>query len=100
MTYRIALLSPAKADLLRLNAFLAEKSHLAALRAMDAIDEGLRSLSDLPARTVSETSLHELYLRFGDSGYVIYYRIDGSTVVIARIFHMREGRDAPTIQTD
>ncbi len=34
----------------------------------------------------------ELYIRFGDSGYVVQYRIDPDAVLVARIFHMREAR--------
>lgn len=34
----------------------------------------------------------ELYIRFGDSGYVVQYRIDADAVLVARIFHMREAR--------
>ena len=39
-----------------------------------------------------QNSLRELYIRFGDSGYVVQYRVDTNVVVIARIFHMREAR--------
>jgi len=34
----------------------------------------------------------ELYIRFGDSGYVVQYRVDADAVVVARIFHAREDR--------
>lgn len=36
--------------------------------------------------------MRELYIQFGDSGYVVQYRVDGDIVVVARIFHMREAR--------
>ncbi len=47
----------------------------------------------MPARLRPDASgLRELYIRFGDSGYVVQYRIDIDAVIVARIFHMREAR--------
>lgn len=83
----------ARADLLRLNAFLAPQSPRAARRAMDAIDSGLRSLSDMPDRASGRPhGVRELMIPFGMSGYVVQYRIDHDAVIIARVSHMREDR--------
>lgn len=93
MKYRIAVAPDAKADLLRLNAFLASQSADAARRAMDAIDSGLRSLSEMPDRGPERPhGVRELMIPFGASGYVVQFRVDHDTVIIARIVHMREDR--------
>ena len=34
----------------------------------------------------------ELMVPFSSSGYVVRYRVDIDSVVVARIFHMREDR--------
>ncbi len=43
------------------------------------------------ARRISD-DLHEFDIHFGKSGYVVQFRVDHDTVVIARVFHMREDR--------
>jgi plasmid stabilization system protein ParE len=94
MSHRVIVLPGARSDLLRLNAFLAMKNPRAAHRAMDAIEVGLRSLSTMPLRHAEDTQgLRTLNIRFGRSGCVACYRVDGDTVVAARVFHMREDRD-------
>ncbi len=94
MSHRVVVLPRARSDLLRLNGFLATKKPRAAHRAMDAIEAGLRSLSTLPLRHgAEEDGLRTLNIRFGRSGYVACYRVDEDTVVVARVFHMREDRD-------
>lgn len=93
MRHRITVTPEARADLFRLNAFLANQSPRAARRAMNTIDAGLRSLQRMPARArrISD-HLHEFDIRFGQGGYVIQFRIDRGVVIVARIFHMREDR--------
>ncbi len=93
MRHRVIVTPEARADLLRLNAFLANQSPHAARQAMDAIDAGLRSLQRMPARAhrISD-DLHEFGIQFGRDGYVVQFRIDHGALVIARIFHMREDR--------
>ena len=95
MNYRITVAPKARADLLRLNAFLAGQSDAAARRAMDAIDAGLRSLGEMPDRAPERSAgMREFVIRFGQSGYVVQFRVMDDTVVIARIHHMREDRPA------
>ena len=63
------------------------------MRAGETIKAALRGLQTLPLRTRARPDgLHELSVRFGAGAYVIQYRIDADTVVIARIFHSRERR--------
>jgi hypothetical protein len=38
--------------------------------------------------------MREFVIRFGQSGYVVQFRVMDDTVVIARIHHMREDRPA------
>lgn len=94
MSRRVVVSPEARQDLLRLNAFLAEKSDTAARRAMDAIDKGLRGLVDYPerGRDIGD-GLRSLPIPFGQSGYDARYRVTADHVVIARVFHMRENRD-------
>ncbi len=93
MRHRVIVTPEARADLFRLNTFLANQSLRAARRAMDTIDAGLRSLTRMPARArrISD-DLHEFDIRFGQSGYVVQFRVKDDTVLIARIYHMREER--------
>lgn len=93
MKRRVTVTSEARADLFRLDAFLATQSPRAARLAMDTIDVGLRSLQHMPARARRiSADLHEFDVRFGKGGYVVQFRIDHDAVVIARVFHMREDR--------
>ncbi|MFY8164439.1 MAG: type II toxin-antitoxin system RelE/ParE family toxin [Brevundimonas sp.] len=95
MKHRVNVTPEARADLFRLNLFLANQSPTAARRAMDAIDAGLRSLARMPARARrTSDDLHTFPIRFGQSGYLVQFRVMDDTVVIARIHHMREDRPA------
>ena len=89
---RVRLSVQATADRQRLAAFLAEHDPRAALRAVDAITTGIARLADMPRIGQRVGGARELYIRFGDSGYVVQYRIDADAVLVARIFHMREAR--------
>ena len=91
MIYRVELAPQAERDLVRLVDFLAEHSETAVRRAGDAIKLGLRSLARMPVRTrrISD-DLREFDIRFGNSGYVVQFRVKHDTIVIARVFHMRE----------
>jgi len=91
---RVVVSSEARKDLLRLNAFLAEKSDRAARRAMDGIDAALRGLADYAdrGREIGD-GVRILPIPFGQSGYVARYRVEADQIVIARVFHMREDRD-------
>lgn len=87
-------ISPAaRADQVRLAAFLAERRPEAATRAVNLLREAFRRLSRHPAlgRPVGNAR-RELSLRFGGGGYVIQYRVDPDAVIVVRVFHSRERR--------
>lgn len=89
----VRLARSAARDLIRLNAFLAEKSPRAAQRAMHAISSGLRSLSDSAERgRLAGETVRELRIAFGRDGYVVRYRVGVADVLVTRIFHAREQR--------
>ena len=98
MRHRVNVTPEARADLFRLNLFLANQSPNAARRAMDAIDAGLRSLGEMPSRAPENSAgMHTFPIRFGQSGYIVQFRVRDDTVVIARIHHMREDRPAADV---
>jgi plasmid stabilization system protein ParE len=81
-------------DVQRLYRFLAANSPDAAKRAVKAIREGVlvlrlqagigRPVEDMP------NEYREWLIDFGDSGYVVRYRLDPGTVVILAVRHQKE----------
>ncbi|HEY2710641.1 MAG TPA: type II toxin-antitoxin system RelE/ParE family toxin [Caulobacteraceae bacterium] len=84
----------ARADLVRLRAWLADKDEETADRAVRTIVEriGLLEAFPLSAPRLPNSEIRELQIRFGRYGYVARYGVRGDAVVIARIFHGREDR--------
>ena len=79
-------------DRRRIIAFLARYNPHAARRASRTLIDAIAQLSQNPFIGLGVDGMRELYIQFGDSGYVVQYRVDADVVVIARIFHMREAR--------
>ncbi|MGZ3218487.1 type II toxin-antitoxin system RelE/ParE family toxin [Paracoccus sp. T5] len=81
-------------DLQRLREFLQPKSADAAQRASDAIRQGVNILGAHPrlGRMVEELpdAFREWLIDFGDSGYVVRYRIGEKAITILAIRHQRE----------
>jgi plasmid stabilization system protein ParE len=81
-------------DLQRLRDFLRLKNPDAARRAGEAIRKGVKVLGTHPnlGRLIEDLpeAFREWLIDFGDSGYVVRYRIDGDTVTILVIRHQRE----------
>ena len=81
-------------DLQRLRDFLRPKSTEAAQRAGETIRQGVRVLSAHPrlGRLVDDLpeEFREWLIDFGDSGYVVRYRIEGDAVTILAIRHEKE----------
>tara|TARA_R110002073_G_scaffold183671_1_gene341942 strand:+ start:738 stop:1031 length:294 start_codon:yes stop_codon:yes gene_type:complete len=81
-------------DLQRIRDFLRPKNPDAARRAGEAIRQGVRFLGTQPRLGRMIDDLPEAYrewlIDFGDSGYVLRYRIDGDAVTILVIQHQSE----------
>ncbi|CAI8696124.1 type II toxin-antitoxin system RelE/ParE family toxin [Burkholderia sp. IT-111MI5] len=85
---------PAQQAIVRLHRFLADQDPAAARRAIKAIRAGVNVLVRQPrlGRPVDEldTVFREWPIDFGDSGYVVIYRVDDEGVAILAIRHQRE----------
>ena len=81
-------------DVQRLQRFLLSKSPEAATRAVQAIRRGVAFLRLQPAmgRLVDDLpeEFREWVIDFGDSGYVVRYRLDTAGVTLLNIRHQRE----------
>jgi plasmid stabilization system protein ParE len=84
----------ALADVQRLYRFLSPKNPEAAGRTVTAIRAGVRILARQPqiGRPADEMSpeYREWLIDFGDSGYIVRYRLDGETAVLLAVRHQRE----------
>ncbi len=92
MRREVRLTARARHDLSRLERFLVEKSPDAARRAVDSIVNAIQSLADHAERGHAgpRTDLRQIPVAFGNSGYVIQYRVSHEIVLIARIKHSLE----------
>ena len=95
---KLVFLPEAVEDIDRLYDFLIEKNPVSAQKAMLAIDEGIRLLSDNPAIGVpmdDRPHYHQLFIPFGKSAYVLRYRIhiETDTLAVVRVWHGKEHRN-------
>lgn len=85
---------PALLDVQRLYRFLASKNLDVAKRAVKAIRQGVKVLGQQPGvgRPIEDmpNEFREWVIDFGDSGYVIRYRIDSDAVTILAVRHQKE----------
>lgn len=85
---------PALQDVQRLYRFLAPKSPDAARRAVKALRQGVSILRQQPSlgRTIDDMpeEFREWLIDFGDSGYVLRYRLMSDAVVVLAVRHQRE----------
>lgn len=81
-------------DLERLRAFLRPENPAAARRAGEAIIEGVQLLAAHPRLGRPVEDLPETYrewlIDFGDSGHLARYRLDGDSVTILTVRHLKE----------
>jgi len=74
--------------------FLADKDEDAAIKVLDALDQGALTLEDFPhaGRPAGdlEPEHRELLIPFGGSGYILLYRIENSYVYILAVKHQKE----------
>jgi addiction module RelE/StbE family toxin len=86
---------PALADLDRQYRFLQAQNPEAATRAVQAIIQAGKSLSQSPQRGTPITSapgLRKLKVRFGKFGYLLHYTVLEDEVLILRVYHGRQNR--------
>jgi plasmid stabilization system protein ParE len=86
----------ALADVQRLHRFLASKNPEAATRAVQSIRAGVRILASQPRvghpAEDLDPEFREWLIRFGQSGYLVLYRIEGDEVILLSIRHGREAQ--------
>jgi plasmid stabilization system protein ParE len=78
-------------DVQRLYGFLAEKTIEAAKRAVKSVRDGVKVIAQQPGigrpAEDMEPECREWLIDFGDSGYVVMYRLHGQTAVILAVRH-------------
>ncbi|MFV2056203.1 MAG: type II toxin-antitoxin system RelE/ParE family toxin [Thiohalomonadales bacterium] len=84
-------------DLDRLFYFLYEDSPLAAIQAIDTIEQGSDILLDHPNSGINMqdgTHRQELFIPFNKGSYILRYRVDNekNIIVILRVWHSKEDR--------
>ena len=81
-------------DLQRLHRFLSAKNPAAAKRARESILKSVQTLRLQPniGRPVEDMpdEYREWVVDFGDSGYIIYYRVSESEATILAVRHQKE----------
>jgi len=81
-------------DVQRLYRFLAPRNPVAAARAVRAIREGMQIVAAQPGvgrpADRMDPEYREWPIGFGDSGYVVLYRLDGEVAVVLAVRHQRE----------
>ncbi len=86
--------SSALLDVQRLYRFLAPNNIDAAKRAVNAIRRGVKVLGQQPGvgRPIEDMSdeFREWIIDFGDSGYIVRYRVDPNAVTILAARHQKE----------
>lgn len=94
---KVVWLPEAKADVVRLYDFLAEKDPDAATRCAGAVLDGAGLLEATPriGRPMDDdTDRRELFMAFGAGAYVLRYMLEQSgAVVVIRVWHSRENRE-------
>lgn len=84
----------ALADVDRLHRWLKPKDADAASRAVATIRAGVKILAQSPrvGRPVEDMDpeYREKLIDFGNSGYVVLYRLDGETVALLAVRHQKE----------
>ena len=89
---------PATASLVRLYRFLEHKNKPAATRAIETIRQAVKAIENNPAigRPVQycDFAYRELLIGFGNSGYIVVYRVFDSQAYILAVRHQKEAQNA------
>ena len=85
----------ARADLIRLHAFIQPNNPRAAKQSSEKILKAARLILDNPAIGTPIEGRHdyELFTPFGQNGYILRYQIIEQKIVILKIWHSREDRN-------
>lgn len=87
---------PALRDVQRLYRFLAVKNMDAAKRAIKAVRQGVKVLGHQPGigRPIEDMpdEFRDWVIDFGESGYVVRYRLDADAVTLLAVRHQKEVR--------
>lgn len=91
---RLSWSPPALRDVQRLYRFLVGKNPDAAKRAVQAVRQGVKVLGQQPqvGRPIEDMAeaYREWQIDFGDSGYVVRYRVVTDAVIILAVRHQKE----------
>jgi plasmid stabilization system protein ParE len=84
--FRVRFTEGAREDLLELHTFMAERSPVAAARAVATIERAMKVLAEFPwscrpSTAVVGTRFRELIIPFGRQGYVALFELEGNEVV-------------------
>lgn len=93
-TLRLVWSPAARNDLIRLRDFIGEHNPDAARRAAEALKKAANLLLEHPGigPRIEDREDRELFVPFGQRGYVLRYRLDEETIVILRLWHGLEDR--------
>lgn len=93
MSFTVSVSARAQKDVNRLDAWLSAYDENAAARLGLLLEEALDSLTQAPLRgRLVGPSAREINVPFGQSAYVVRYRVTGSRVIVTRIWHGLEQR--------
>lgn len=74
--------------------FLTEKSERAAALAVETLRSHVAVIAEHPEagrpRTDMDPAFREWLIPFGDSGYLVLYRVDGQSAIVLAVRHQRE----------
>ena len=86
----------ARRDLIRLREFIQPHNPRAAQRAAAAIRKAARLISENPSigQQLEGRQDRELFTPFGHRGYVLRYQIIGQKILMLKVWHALEDRDA------
>ncbi len=97
---KIEWLPEAIADLARVREFIQVHNPAAASRAANRIRDAVKKLPDYPligrpVHDIVSPLLRDIFITFGQSGYWLRYTVIDDAIIIVRIWHGRENREAP-----
>jgi plasmid stabilization system protein ParE len=82
----------ARQDLIRLRKFIEPHNPDAARRAAGALKKATSLLAEHPAigGRLEDREDREMFVPYGRRGYIMRYRLHEETIVIVRVWHVRE----------